>query len=46
LLITQIIGFITFLPFIFDTVIIFLFTACMLFIARQAHNTRKKEYFF
>ena len=46
LLITQIIGFITFLPFTFDSVTIFLFTTCMLFIARKAHNTRKKEYFF
>jgi hypothetical protein len=46
LLITQIIGFITFLPFTFDTVTIFLSTVCMLFIVRKAHNTRKKEYFF
>jgi hypothetical protein len=46
LLITQIIGFITFLPFTLDTGTIFLLTACMLFIVRKAHNTRKKEYFF
>jgi len=46
LLATQVIGFITFLPFTFDSVTIFLFTTCMLFIARKAHNTRKKEYFF
>jgi len=46
LLITQIIGFITFLPFTFDTGTIFLLTTCMLFVVRKAHNTRKKEYFF
>ena len=46
LLITQIIGFITFLSFTFDTVTIFLFTMFMLFIVRKAHNARKKEYFF
>ena len=45
LLVTQMIGFITFLPFTFDTVTIFLFTMSMLFIVRKAHNARKKEYF-
>ena len=45
LALSQIIGFITFLPFTFDTIIIFLFTMFMLFIVRKAHNARKKEYF-
>ena len=45
LLVTQIIGFITFLPFTFDTITIFLFTMFLLYITRKAHNARKKEYF-
>ena len=45
LLVTQIIGFITFLPFTFATITIFLLTMFLLYITRKAHNARKKEYF-
>tara|TARA_B100000925_G_scaffold167306_1_gene125876 strand:- start:974 stop:1369 length:396 start_codon:yes stop_codon:yes gene_type:complete len=41
--ITQIIGFITFLPFTRDTISMFVITLFMCFIVRQGHNKRKNE---
>lgn len=46
LVLTQIIGFLTFVPMSFDPIIMFLATIFMLVIVRKAHNARKKEYFF
>ena len=43
--ITQIIGFITFLPLSTDPIIMFLVTIFMLAVVRKAHTERKKEYF-
>ena len=43
--ITQIIGFITFLPLSTDPIIMFLVTIFMLVVVRKAHTERKKEYF-
>ena len=41
--ITQIIGFITFLPFTRDTITMFVITLFMCFVVRQGHNKRKNE---
>ena len=43
--ITQIIGFITFLPFSRDTITMFVITLFMCFIVRIGHNKRKNEIF-
>jgi len=43
--ITQVIGFITFLPLSTDPIIMFLVTIFMLVVVRKAHTERKKEYF-
>ena len=43
LIITQVIGFITFLPFTQDTITMFLVTLFMCFVVRKGHNQRKNE---
>lgn len=43
--ITQIIGFITFLPFTRDTITMFFITLFMCLIVRAGHNKRKNEIF-
>jgi len=43
--ITQVIGFITFVPLSTDPIIMFLVTIFMLAVVRKAHTERKKEYF-
>lgn len=43
--ITQIIGFITFLPFTRDTITMFVITLFMCFVVRIGHNKRKNEIF-
>ena len=43
--ITQVIGFITFVPLSTDPIIMFLVTIFMLVVVRKAHTERKKEYF-
>ena len=43
--ITQIIGFITFLPFTRDTITMFVITIFMCFVVRVGHNKRKNEIF-
>ena len=45
LLITQIIGFITFMPFTQDTITMFFVTLFISFVARVGHNRRKYEIF-
>ncbi len=45
LLITHIIGFITFLPLTKDTIIMFIITLVIFLVARQAHHNRKNEIF-
>jgi len=45
LLITHIVGFITFLPLTKDPIIMFLITLFIFFVARKAHHTRKNEIF-
>ena len=45
LLITHIIGFITFLPFSQDPITMFLLTLFAFFVTRKAHNQRKNEIF-
>ena len=45
LLITQIIGFITFMPFTQDTITMFFVTLFISFVARVGHNRRKNEIF-
>ena len=45
LVITHIIGFIVFLPFTKDTIIMFLLTLLICLIARIGHNKRKNEIF-
>ena len=43
--ITQVIGFITFVPLSTDPIIMFLVTIFMIAVVRKAHTERKKEYF-
>ena len=43
--ITQVIGFITFVPLSTDPIIMFSVTIFMLVVVRKAHTERKKEYF-
>ena len=43
--ITQVIGFITFVPLSLDPIIMLLVTIFMLVVVRKAHSERKKEYF-
>ena len=43
LLITHIIGFITFMPLTKDPIIMFLFSLFICFVARAGHNKRKNE---
>ena len=43
--ITQVVGFITFVPLSIDPIIMFLATIFMLVVVRKAHTERKKEYF-
>jgi len=43
--ISQIIGFIVYLPVTLDTSIMFIFTCVILFVVRKAHQTRKNEIF-
>ena len=43
--ITQVIGFITFVPLSIDPIIMLLITIFMLVVVRKAHTERKKEYF-
>ena len=43
--ITQVIGFITFVPLSTDPITMFLVTIFMLAVVRKAHTERKKEYF-
>ena len=45
LFISQIIGFIVYLPVTFDTSLLFIFTCVILFVVRRAHQTRKNEIF-
>tara|TARA_B110000114_G_C14903355_1_gene321633 strand:+ start:281 stop:631 length:351 start_codon:yes stop_codon:yes gene_type:complete len=45
LLITHIVGFITFLPFSQDPITMFLLTLLAFFVTRKAHNQRKNEIF-
>jgi hypothetical protein len=45
LLITQIIGFITFMPFTQDTITMFFVTLFISFVAREGHNRRKNDIF-
>jgi hypothetical protein len=45
LLITHIIGFITFMPFSQDPITMFLLTLFAFFVTRKAHNHRKNEIF-
>ena len=45
LLITHIIGFITFMPFTKDPIIMFFIVLIICFVARQGHNKRKNEIF-
>ena len=45
LLITHIIGFITFMPFSQDPITMFLLTLFAFFVTRKAHNQRKNEIF-
>ena len=45
LIITQVVGFIVFLPFSFDAVIILTITTVMLMIINKAHKHRKNEIF-
>ena len=45
LLITQIIGFITFMPFTQDTITMFFVILFISFVARVGHNRRKNEIF-
>ena len=45
LLLTHIVGFVTFLPFLQDTIIIFLVILCIFFVTRRAHNERKNQIF-
>ena len=45
LLITQVIGFITFMPFTQDTITMFFVTLFISFVAREGHNRRKNEIF-
>ena len=46
LLITHIIGFITFMPFSQDPITMFIGTLWAFFVTRKAHNLRKNEIFF
>jgi hypothetical protein len=43
--ITQVIGFITFVPLSLDPIIMLLVTIFMLVVVRKAHTERKKEFF-
>ena len=45
LLITHIIGFITFMPFTKDPIIMFIIVSIICFVARKGHNKRKNEIF-
>jgi hypothetical protein len=45
LLITQIIGFITFVPFTKGPIIMFIITLFVSYVSRKSHNQRKKEIF-
>ena len=45
LVITHIIGFLVFLPFTTDTIIMFLITLFICLVARVGHNNRKNEIF-
>ena len=45
LLITHIIGFITFMPFTKDPIIMFIIVLIICFVARKGHNKRKNEIF-
>jgi len=45
LLITHIIGFMTFMPFAQDSILMFIITLVIFLVARTAHHKRKKEIF-
>ena len=45
LIISHIIGFITFLPLTQDSIIMFLICCCICFVAKKGHNNRKNEIF-
>ncbi|NBW84633.1 MAG: hypothetical protein EBR50_04850 [Proteobacteria bacterium] len=45
LIISHIIGFITFLPLTQDSIIMFLICCCICFVAKTGHNNRKNEIF-
>ena len=45
LMVTQVIGFITFMPFTPDTITMFFVTLFISFVARVGHNRRKNEIF-
>ena len=45
LMITQVIGFITFMPFTQDTITMFFVTLFISFVAREGHNRRKNDIF-
>jgi hypothetical protein len=45
LIISHIIGFITFLPLTQDSIIMFLICCCICFVAKTGHNSRKNEIF-
>ncbi len=44
-LISQCIGFVTYLPINYDSMVMFVATCIMLFVVRKAHQTRKNEIF-
>ena len=44
-LISQCIGFVTYLPINYDSMFMFVATCIMLFVVRKAHQTRKNEIF-
>ena len=45
LIVTQVIGFITFMPFTQDTITMFFVTLFISFVARAGHNRRKNDIF-
>ena len=45
LIVTQVIGFITFMPFTQDTITMFFVTLFISFVAREGHNRRKNDIF-
>ena len=45
LMVTQVIGFITFMPFTQDTITMFFVTLFISFVAREGHNRRKNDIF-